>query len=86
MVFACHQARSTYSGAGGPLLTREMRRELKKVSEEMNSGGVRDGGMFMMAQMYGGDDGIKDLPGGPNLNGAPMAQLASGLKQRRKKK
>jgi hypothetical protein len=77
---------STYSGAGGPTLTREMRRELKRVTEEMASGGVRDGGMFMMAQMYGGDDGIKDLGGGINLKGAPVAQLGDGLKPRRKRK
>lgn len=78
-------ARSTYSGAGGPLLTREMRRELKRVSEEMASGGVRDGGMFMMAQMYGNDDGMKDLAGGPDLN-RPMVALADGRKPRRQRK
>jgi hypothetical protein len=36
-----------------------MRRELKRVTEEMSAGGVRDGGMFLMAQMYGGNDGVK---------------------------
>jgi hypothetical protein len=63
-----------------------MRRELKKVSEEMSSGGVRDGGMFMMAQMYGGDDGIKELPGGPNLRSNDMKALPDGRKPRRQRK
>jgi len=80
------EARSTFSAAGGPVLTREMRRELKKVSEQMASGGVRDGGWFGFAQQYGGDDGVRDLPGGPDLKAGPQLQLADGKKPRRKRK
>jgi hypothetical protein len=79
-------ARTTFSAAGGPTLTREMRRELQKVSKEMASGGVRDGGWFGFAQQYGDDDGVKDLPGGPDLGGKPRQALPSGLKPRRQKK
>eukprot|EP00615_Pteridomonas_danica_P012967 CAMPEP_0114335576 /NCGR_PEP_ID=MMETSP0101-20121206/5142_1 /TAXON_ID=38822 ORGANISM="Pteridomonas danica, Strain PT" /NCGR_SAMPLE_ID=MMETSP0101 /ASSEMBLY_ACC=CAM_ASM_000211 /LENGTH=144 /DNA_ID=CAMNT_0001467231 /DNA_START=161 /DNA_END=595 /DNA_ORIENTATION=- len=80
------EAISTFSAAGGPVITRQMRKELKKVSEEMSSGGARDGGWFSFAQTYGGDDGIKDLPGGPNLTQQPIAALPSGKKPRRQKK
>jgi hypothetical protein len=80
------QAVSTFSAAGGPVITRQMRRELKKVSEEMSSGGARDGGWFSFAKLYGQDDGVKDLPGGPDLSSQPQAQLPSGKKPRRQKR
>ena len=45
--------------AGGPVLTRQMRRELKAVSDDHAAGGARDGGWFSFAQMYGNDDGVQ---------------------------
>ena len=79
------QARATYSGAGGPILTREMKRELKKIREEMASGGARDGGWFALAAQYGDDDGVQDLPGGPSFS-KPALQLENGKKKRRRKR
>lgn len=79
------QAVSTFSAAGGPIITRQMRRELKKVSEEMSSGGARDGGWFSFAKLYGDDDGVMDIPGGPDLS-KPQVALPSGKKPRRQKK
>ena len=79
------EARVTYSGAGGPVLTREMKRELRKIRDEMASGGARDGGWFALAAQYGDDDGVQDLPGGPNFSG-PQLQLDDGKKKRRRRK
>lgn len=80
------QARVTYSGAGGPVLTREMKRELRKIRDEMASGGARDGGWFALAAQYGDDDDARDLPGGPSYGSKPPLALESGKKRRRKKR
>ena len=54
----------------------------KKIRDEMASGGARDGGWFALAAQYGDDDGIQDLPGGPNF-AKPQLQVESGKKKRR---
>lgn len=60
-------------------------RFIARHSEELSSGGARDGGWFGIAELYGSDDGVKDLPGGPNLGG-PQAALPTGKKERRRKR
>jgi hypothetical protein len=84
--YGVEEAKSTFSAAGGPMLSKEMKRELKRVTEEMSSGGARDGGWFGLAQKYGDDDGVKQLPGGPDITNQPPGQLPSGLKPRRIKR
>lgn len=73
-------AKSTFNAAGGPQLTKEMRRELKRVSEELGAGGVRDGGWFAFAAMNA-EAGATELPGGPSIGA-----LADGKKKRRRRR
>eukprot|EP00620_Florenciella_sp_RCC1587_P019518 CAMPEP_0182563916 /NCGR_PEP_ID=MMETSP1324-20130603/5967_1 /TAXON_ID=236786 /ORGANISM="Florenciella sp., Strain RCC1587" /LENGTH=57 /DNA_ID=CAMNT_0024777247 /DNA_START=21 /DNA_END=194 /DNA_ORIENTATION=+ len=49
----------------------------------MAAGGGRDGGWMMFAKLYGNDDGVMDIAGGPNIAG--QQALPSGKKPRRRR-